>query len=108
MDIDVDAKVFRPPLAELDHEHLRIAWPYGGLPVALDLAAAAMFDCFASPLSARELAADLATVTGLSTEEAERSAADLVGSLVRTGHLIPEGMRPMPASLLGYPPSASP
>lgn len=108
-DIDrLDRRFRRAPQAVLDLDQFHVAWPDGGLPVALDAAAHAMLQCFDSLLSTRELAQDLVATIGLSAEEADRSALSLVDSLLRTGHLIPEGLEPMPTSLLGYPPAASP
>lgn len=107
-EVDLDLRFRAAPQAAIDRPAFRVAWPHGGLPVALDRAAAAMLDCFSDPLSARELAEDLVVALGLSPHEAQRSAGSIVASLLNSGHVIPEGLEPMPATRLGYPPSASP
>lgn len=104
----LDQRLRAAPQAVLERDDVRLAWPHGGLPVALDRAGATILDCFAEPLTPRELAADLAAALDLTPEEARRSAASTTMALLNTGHLIPDGMRPMPASRLAYPPSASP
>ena len=86
----------------------RVAWPQGGLPAALDPAAAAMLDCFDEPLSASELAADLVAALELPSDDARRSAVRITHSLLLTGHIVPDGLEPMPSTRLSYPPSASP
>lgn len=96
------------PQATLEHEQFRISWPAGGLPLALDRAAASMLDCFDEPLAASELAADLTAALDMEPGLARRTASDLTQTLLRSGQVIPEGMTPMPASYLSYPPSASP
>jgi len=104
----IDERFHLAPQAVLEREEFRLAWPHGGLPVALDRAAAAMLDCFSDSLSARELAEDLEVALHLSAEDARRSAVSTTLALRSTGHLILDGQRPMPAARLGYPPSASP
>lgn len=104
----IDERFHMAPQAVLDGGGFRIAWPHGGLPVALDRAAAAILDCFSEPLSARELAEDLEVALDLPEEDARRSAVSTTLALRNTGHLILDGQRPMPATRLTYPPSASP
>lgn len=104
----LDQRLAAAPQAVLERPDFRIAWPQGGLPVALDRAAATMLDCFTDPLTPRELADDLVAALDLSPDDAQRSAATITHALLNTGHLIPEGLRPMPSASLGYPPSASP
>jgi hypothetical protein len=106
--VDLDQQLIAAPQASIDHAGFRIAWPHGGLPVALDLAASTVLDLFAEPLSAREVADDLVAAIGLDWETAMQSASTVTTSLLQTGHLIPEGLVPMPAAHLAYPPSASP
>lgn len=96
------------PAAVLELTESRLVWPLGGHPAALDAAAAAMLDCFEQPLSGAELAEDLIDALEMQSSEAERVVRDLVTTLLASGHLIPEGLRPMPTALMGYPPSASP
>ena len=104
----IDQRFRVAPQAVLEREEFRIAWPHGGLPVALDRAAAAMLDCFVEPLTPRELAGDLEAALGLAPNDAQRSAASTALTLRNTGHLILDGQVPMPAVRLSYPPSASP
>ena len=96
------------PHALLECEGFRIGWPYGGYPAALDAAAATLLDCFSDPLSPAELAEDLIIAIGLDSDEAHRSVGLFAAGMVATGHLLPEGLSPMPTSLLSYPPAASP
>lgn len=96
------------PAAEITTAAARIIWPTGGVPAAFDDAAAALYDCFAAPLSISELAGDLVEAVGLSESEAMTTAFGFVSGLLQSGHLISEGLNPMPVSLLSYPPSASP
>ena len=103
----LDERFSVAPQAILEREEFRLAWPQGGLPVALDRAASAMLDCFAEPLSPRELAKDLEAAVGLAPDEARRSAVATTLALRNTGHLIPDGLEPMPARRLAYPPPAS-
>lgn len=105
---DPEQRLTAAPQASIDHAGFRIAWPHGGLPVALDPAASAVLDLFSEPLAAREVADDLVAAIGLDVETAAQSASTVTSSLLRTGHLIPEGLVPMPAAHLAYPPSASP
>jgi hypothetical protein len=105
---DPDQRFVTAPQAVLERDEFRISWPPGGLPMALDPAAASMLDCFEEPLSPRELAADLVAALGMDARSAERTALTLADSLLRSGQLIPEGLNPMPTSHLSYPPSASP
>lgn len=105
---ELDQRFVAAAQSTLEHPEFRISWPAGGLPVALDPAAASMLDCFDEPLSPRELAADLTAALDMDPEVAERTALNLTHSLLRSGQLIPDGMVPMPASYLSYPPSASP
>lgn len=96
------------PAAEVSTASARVIWPVGGVPAAFDAAASALFDCFDQPLSIPDLAADLVDAVGLSEPEAMTTAFGFVSGLVQSGHLIREGLKPMPVSLLSYPPSASP
>ena len=96
------------PAAEVATSSARIIWPVGGVPAAFDAAASALFDCFDQPLSIPDLAADLVAAVGLSEPEAMTTAFGFVSGLLQSGHLIREGLNPMPVSLLSYPPSASP
>ena len=96
------------PRAVLECDGFRIDWPDGGYPVALDLAAATLLDCFSTPITPGELADDLVAVLGLDPHDASRSVGTLAAGLVATGHLVADGLSPMPSSLLSYPPSASP
>ena len=94
--------------ASLERDAFRISWPHGGYPAALDAAAAALLDCFSQPASPAEVAEDLVAVVGLDADEALRTVGAFAAGLLASGHLIPEGLSPMPTSLLSYPPSASP
>lgn len=107
-DTPADRRFVAAPQAAVAHPEFRLAWPKGGLPVALDPAAATILDLFDQPLSAQELAADLVAALDLEPTVAARSASSVTATLLRTGHLIPEGMDPMPEQYLSYPPSASP
>ena len=85
-----------------------MVWPASGVPAAFDDAAAALLDCFWEPLTINELANDLEAAVGLTRAQAVTSAFTFVSALLSSGHLIREGLNPMPVSLLSYPPSASP
>jgi hypothetical protein len=104
----LDQRFTTAPQAVLEHPAYRLTWPHGGFPVALGSGAATMLDCFEEPLAPRELATDLVAALGLDEEDALHSIGSFTDSLLRTGHLIPEGLIPMPADRLTYPPSASP
>ncbi|MBA2282229.1 MAG: hypothetical protein H0W25_13515 [Acidimicrobiia bacterium] len=105
---DLDQRFVAAPQASLNRPAFRVAWPGGGLPVALDLAASAMLDCFDEPLSPRHLADDLVAALGLEPAVALESASSVAQTLLRSGHVIPDGMVPMPPDSLAYPPPASP
>lgn len=87
---------------------LSVAWAKDGTAIALDQAAATILRCFDEPVTPRELAADLVEAVGLGSDVALRSVCALAASLGSSGHLIPSGIEPRPASHLAYPPSASP
>ena len=96
------------PHAFLQLVGFRIAWPASGLPAALDPAATMLLDCFDETASLRELADDLVAALDLAPEVAEQSVHSVATTLLATGHLIPDGTTPSPASFLWYPPTASP
>jgi hypothetical protein len=104
---ELDQRFVAAPQATLTRPAFRVAWPDGGLPVALDVAAAAMLDCFEEPLTPRELADDLVAAIGIEPAVALESASSVAHTLLRSGHVIPEGMVPMPPHSLTYPPPAS-
>jgi hypothetical protein len=96
------------PQASIDVGTSRLVWPMGGNPAVLDPASAVMLDCFAEPLSPRELADDLVDALGLDEESAVRSAVDTSYAFRIGGQIIAEHQEPMPSWHLDYPPSASP
>lgn len=85
-----------------------MVWPAGGLPVALDPAAAAILDCFVGPATPAQIAADLRDVLGLSAETAMTASVSTALELRRSGLIITEGEKPMPSAGMAYPSGASP
>lgn len=106
---EADTERFRcAPMAKASTREARVIWPVSGVPAAFGDAAAALYDCFGEPLAVNELAEDMRAAVGLTEAEAVTSAFAFVNALLSSGHLIREGLDPMPVSLLSYPPSASP
>ncbi len=96
------------PHAELVRLGHVIRWPIGGVPVALDPAAAALHDCFTEPATPLEVADDLAETLGLDPGAALAATVRTVQALRQSGHVIAEGQIPMLAEGLAYPSGASP
>ena len=86
----------------------RLLWPDGGLPVALDIAASTLLDCYRVPTSPEALATDLEEVVGLDAEAAMSAAIAATTDFQRSGLVVAEGQVPMPARELAYPAGASP
>ena len=95
------------PAAEAQIGRARIVWPAGGHPAAFDEAAATLYDCFAEPVTISELADDFAYAFDIERIEAVNTVLGFASGLLSSGHLIPDGMSPMPAVMLSYPPAPS-
>ena len=100
--------VWSSPTALVATHEGYVVWPVSGNPIVLDHAGMALYDCFQAPLSIADLASDLVDAVGLTAVQATTTVFGLVSGLVQSGHLIGEGLNPMPVSLLSYPPTASP
>ena len=96
------------PYSVVDMEGHRLIWPHGGLPVALDLAATTLLDCYQVPTSPSALAADLEDAVGLDADVAMEAAIAATTDFQRSGLVVAEGQVPMPARELAYPAGASP
>ena len=96
------------PRAVADRDNYILAWPTSGKPLALDLAAASILACFEEGASAEEVIDDLVNAIGLEPNAAIRVTSDIVNKGLAAGHLIPEGLNPMPVDRFFYPPVASP
>ena len=96
------------PVAVLQRPTSRLVWPIGGYPAVFDEVATTLYDCFEDPVTVDELAADLVDALNMDMGTAVTTLFGFSSALLSSGHLIPEGMNPMPVSHLSYPPSASP
>ncbi len=96
------------PAAVLQRPTSRLVWPIGGYPAVFDEVATTLYDCFEEPVSVDELAIDLVDALNMDMGTAVTTLFGFTTALLSSGHLIPEGMNPMPVSHLSYPPSASP
>lgn len=108
MDGDLGERLVRAPQAALQHGAMHIRWPYAGNAAALDDAAVTLLDCFDPPATPQEIADDLVDAVGLDPQVALDTMRNITTKLLGSGHLMVEGLTPLPTSLLAYPPSASP
>lgn len=95
------------PAAQRQLEPARIVWPLGGHPAAFDEAAATLYDCFVEPVTVSDLADDFAYAFDIERIEAVNTVLGFAAGLLSSGHLIPDGMNPMPVAILSYPPGPS-
>ena len=102
-----DEPLVAAPFAEHDWNGLSVIWPDRGPPLALDVAARSMLECFRTPTTVDELTADLVAIVGVEPSEARSVAATFAVTLSLSGLLVGPGDNARPAAT-SYPLAASP